>query len=317
MPLPARRHQGLESLRLKRLRPLLVSCLLCSGALAADYTPGAHPLLDLAHELEKTRERKSPLGYGAPEVKQAEHALRQANAPPDAECARGLGARNFASLHSDLGQAREAAGDFAGAAEAYRHALACTPRNARIIGALADALFDDRDIAAARAAIVDALAVNPRSVYLTRVAANIDFIEERWADAVSRFRYVAASEPDRNRAAYGQLMYWLAQRRAGVPKPELIERRQPEGWPQPLLSYLQGEYSESELVTPIREGDDEYANVSTDERLCEALYYVGEAYWAQGKPAVARDYFAAMVNLRVIHFIEHGLALAEIAKLRK
>jgi lipoprotein NlpI len=81
--------------------------------------------------------------------------------------------------------------------------------------------------------------------------------------------------------------------------------------------YLQGDYTEEELVTPIREGDDEYANVSTDERLCEALYYVGEAHWAAGRPEVARDYFAAMVNLRVIHFIEHGLALAEIAKLRK
>jgi lipoprotein NlpI len=302
---------------LKLACALLVGCLWGAGAFATDHEPGAHPLLDLAGELEKTRERNSPLAYGAPEVKQAEHALRQANAPPDAECARSLGARTFTGLYADLGQAREAAGDFAGATEAYRHGLACTPRNARLMGLLADALFDARDIAAARTAIVDALAVNPRSVYLTRVAANIDFIEERWADAVARFRYVAASEPDRNRAAYGQLMYWLAQRRAGVPQPQFIERRQPEGWPQPLLSYLQGEYSESELVTPIREGDSEYANVSTDERLCEALYYVGEAYWAQGRPEVARDYFAAMVNLRVIHFIEHGLALAEIAKLRK
>jgi lipoprotein NlpI len=300
-----------------RLAPALFAfCLLGPAAFAADPAYGEHPLLDLARELDKTRERTSPLGYGAPEVKQAEHALRQADAPPDAECARSLGARNFAGLHVEVGQAREAAGDFTGAADSYRRALACTPRNARIIGALADSLFDARDIPASRRAIIEALDVNPRSVYLTRVAANIDFIEERWADAVSRFRYVAESEPDRNRAAYGQLMYWLAQRRAGVPKPQFVGRRQPEGWPKPLLMYLQGDYTEDELVQPIRSGDDEYANVSTDERLCEALYYVGEAYWASGKPEVARDYFAAMVNLRVIHFIEHGLALAEIAKMR-
>jgi hypothetical protein len=31
---------------------------------------------------------------------------------------------------------------------------------------------------------------------------------------------------------------------------------------------------------------------------------------------VARDYFAALVNLKIIDFLEHGLALAEIAKLR-
>ena len=32
---------------------------------------------------------------------------------------------------------------------------------------------------------------------------------------------------------------------------------------------------------------------------------------------MARDYFAALVNIKVIYFLEHGLALAEIAKLRE
>ena len=44
---------------------------------------------------------------------------------------------------------------------------------------------------------------------------------------------------------------------------------------------------------------------------------MGEDYWARGQPEVARDYFAALVNIKVIYFLEHGLALAEIAKLRK
>lgn len=300
---------------MKRYHALLAACLLSTGVHAAGST-SAHPLLDLALELEQTRERNAPLAYGAPELKQAEHALRQADVPSDAECARSLGARTFAGLHANLAQARAATGDFRGAAAGYRRALACTPRNARLLGAVADALFDARDLAAARLAIDEALAVNRRSVFLTRTAANLDFIEERWADAVARYRYVAESEPDRDRAAYGQLMYWLSQWRAGVPRPVFVERRSPEGWPKPLLLYLQGEYTEADLLAPIREGDDEYANVSTDERLCEALYYVGEAHLAQGRTDVARRYFAAMVNLRVIHFIEHGLALAEIAKLQ-
>jgi lipoprotein NlpI len=49
--------------------------------------------------------------------------------------------------------------------------------------------------------------------------------------------------------------------------------------------------------------------------LCEALYYVGEEYWARGQPDVAREYFAAVVNIKVVGFIEHGMALAEIARL--
>ena len=81
---------------------------------------------------------------------------------------------------------------------------------------------------------------------------------------------------------------------------------------------MRGEYTEAELVTPIKEGDDDdnsQPNTSTDERLCEALFYVGEAYWARGQPEVARDYFAALVNIKVLYFLEHGLALAEIAKM--
>ena len=85
------------------------------------------------------------------------------------------------------------------------------------------------------------------------------------------------------------------------------------------MLYMRGEYTEAELVARVIEGDDDsntQPNSSTDERLCEALFYVGEAHWARGNPEVARDYFAALVNIRVLYFLEHGLALAEIAKLR-
>ncbi len=180
-------------------------------------------------------------------------------------------------------------------------------------------LFDARDYAGAREAINAALAIEPRAVNANRLAGNIDFVAERWADATAHFRYVAASDPDRVQAGYGQLMFWLAQMRAGVPRPEYVERTPGEGWPQPLVLYMRGQYTEAELAVPIREGDDDdntQPNTSTDERLCEALFYVGEAYWARGQLDVARDYFAALVNIKVIYFLEHGLALAEIAKLR-
>jgi lipoprotein NlpI len=105
--------------------------------------------------------------------------------------------------------------------------------------------------------------------------------------------------------------------RAGVAKPEFVERRHTDDWPKPLLLYFQDQYSESELVTEVRAGDTGYATVGRDERLCEALFYVGEAHWARGRPEVARNYFAAAVNIKMIRFHEHGLALAEIAKLRQ
>ncbi len=293
-----------------------------SGAIATGDTAetSEHPLLDLARELQLTRKPDMRTTPGAPALRQAEHALEQAHAPADSECAQSLGALRFAALHMDVGAALTGQGDFSGAAAAYRRALACRPRDAQILAILAGVQFDARDYAGARATIEASLAIAPRAVNSNRLAGNIDFVAERWANAVSRFRYVSASDPDRVQAAYGQLMLGLSQMRAGVAKPEFVERTPGEGWPQPLLLYLRGEYTEAELVLPVREGDEgdnAQPNTSTDERLCEALFYVGEAYWARGQPEVARDYFAALVNVKVIYFLEHGLALAEIAKLRE
>jgi lipoprotein NlpI len=298
--------------------------LLCLLALPVCATPAddysEHPLLDLARELQQTRKVRLRVAPGAPMLRQAEHALEQAHVPTDEACAGSLGATRFADLHMDIGAARTGQGDFAGGAQAYRRAHACRPRDAQILEALASALFNARDYPGAREAITASLTIEPRAVNSNRTAGNIDFVAEHWADAVAHFHYVAASDPDRVAAAYGQLMLWLSQMRAGVVKPEFVQRMPGDGWPQPLLLYMRGEYTEAELTTPIREGDEDansQANTSTDERLCEALFYVGETYWARGQPEVARDYFTALVNVKVIYFLEHGLALAEIAKLRQ
>ena len=288
-------------------------------ALPAAAGPANHPLLDLARSRAQTHAHSERNIASRADLLEAEHALEQGHVPPEPECARSLGAQRFADLYTTLAATRASLGDLTGAASAYRSAHACRPRDANILAALGSVLFDARDYAAARAQVEAALAIDRRSVSTTRIAANISFIDERWADAVAQFRYVASSDPDRVQAGYGQLMLWLAQARAGVPKPEYVTRAPGEGWPQPLLLYMVGEYTEQELVTRVSEGDDDsnsQPNTSTDERLCEALFYVGEAYLARGDRAVARDYFAALVNLRVLYFLEHGLALAEIAKLR-
>jgi len=308
---------------LNRALPALVALCIALPIGAADVaTPkdSAHPLLGLARERERTRD-KTPRGApAAADLREAEHQLQQAHAPRDEDCAGSVGATRFAGLHIQLGQLRSGEGDFAGAAAEFRSAHACRPHDADILSALADTLFDARDYAGARAAINESLAIDSRDISANRLAANLDYVEERWAYAISRFRYVASSDPDRVQAGYGQLMYWLAQRRAGIAKPEFVARMPGEGWPQPLLLYMRGQYTEAELIEPINEGDSDsntQPNTSTDERLCEALFYVAEEYWARGQPDVARDYFAALVNIRVLFFIEHGIALAEIAKLRQ
>jgi lipoprotein NlpI len=292
-------------------------------AMAGVASDSTHPLLELARKLEseRGRERDKNLTLTPNQglsVTQVLHEVEQAKMPKPAECAGSIGAERYAALYMALGSARNDEGDAAGAAAEFRKALECRPRDAEILSALSAATFDARDFAGARAAIEASLAIDPRSVNANRNAGNLDFVEERWADAIARFRYVAASDEDRVRASYGQLMYWLAQRRGGIARPEFVTRTPGEGWPQPLLLYMRGKYTEAELVVPIRAGDDEsntQPDTNTDERLCEALYYVGEEYWARGHPEVARDYFAAVVNIKVVAFLEHGLALAEIQKL--
>jgi len=320
---------------LKRVLPLLLAVILAAPAAAQGAKNGApnaststHPLLERARarEAERVREVQDgksggrPISFGYLNLREATHALEQAHVPDDAQCAGSLGASRYAVLHSDVAASRSVDGDYLGAAADYRRALACRPRDAEILGALASVLFDARDLGGARAVIDDSLAIDPRSVGSNRVAGNLDYVQERWADAIARFRYVAASDEDRVRAGYGQLMFWLAQRRGGVARPEFVVRTPGEGWPQPLLLYMRGEYTEAELIDRVNEGDSEdntQPNTSTDERLCEALFYVGEEYWARGQPDVARQYFAALVNIRVLYFLEHGLAMAEIAKLQQ
>jgi lipoprotein NlpI len=319
---------------LKFPRPacLLIVALAAAGAAAAGKTtaassnqagsagPASRPLLALAREREIERAMEGALAPATSGLREAEHQRDQARVPRDEDCAASLGATRFSELHSSVAVARQAEGDFAGAANEYRRAIACRPRDAELHGALAGVLFDARDYAGTRQALATALALDSRSVGVNRLAGNLDFVEERWADAISRFRYVASSDADRDQAGYGQLMYWLAQRRGGIAKPEFVARTPGEGWPQPLLLYMRGEYTEAELVVPIQDGDLEsnrQPNTSADERLCEALFYVGEDYWARGDRETARNYFAALVNIKVIYFLEHGIALAEIAKLRE
>jgi len=307
---------------LKRLLTALVLlCVACAAAASGVDASrnAAHPLLQLARERERTRDKTPRVAPGTAELKEALHQLEQAQVPADKECARAIGAARYAGLYVDLAGARSAEGDYRGAADEFRKAHACRPHDADILTALAGSLFDAHDYGAARDAINSALAIDARDISVNRLAGNLDYIEEHWADAIARFRYVAASDPDRIQAGYGQLMYWLAQRRAGIARPEFVARTPGEGWPQPLLLHMRGQYSEAELIAPIKDGDSDsntQPNTSTDERLCETLFYVGEEYWARGQPDVARDYLAALVNIKVLYFVEHGIALAEIRKLR-
>ena len=55
---------------------------------------------------------------------------------------------------------------------------------------------------------------------------------------------------------------------------------------------------------------------SRREWLTEALFYVGELRLAEGDTEAARRHFATVINLRVLNFVEYGMARAELKKMR-
>ena len=304
----------------------MIRAFILALALLLAVTAGAedvrlHPLLAMARDRAANSSTKAPPRPAMMQTLVAtnEHAIERSHVPPAPECAQSIGARRFADLYLDLAQARSANGDYAGAAQALRDALACRPRAGELYGTLASTLFVARDYGKSREAAQRALDIDPRSIVANRQAGLLDFIADHWPEAIGHFRYTAGGELDRTRASYDQLMLWLAQRRAGVVAPELVARTPTDNWPRPLLQYLRGESTESELIAPISEGDDDYSSalyLSTSQRLCEALYYVGEEQWARGTPELAREYFAAVVGIRDVCQRERSLALAELGNLR-
>jgi tetratricopeptide (TPR) repeat protein len=294
------------------LRLALLTLAPFAAAAAESASPSATPLLDYA------REQPLPTQPFAESLDKrlaaVERELARHPPPARAECAQTLGASRFAQLYESLGSARASTGDYAGAVEAYEQALACRPRAATLYQEMAAELFHSGRLAEARAAAERGRAIDAEATALDSMLAQLDFLEEHWADAVARFRTLAATEADTERTQYWLCFLWLAQRRARVAHPDLPTGRIADGsWPAPILDALRGRENERDVVDEIRNEDDD---TRRREELAEALYYVGQSRLAAGETEVARRYFAATVNLKVLYFIEHHMALAELRKMR-
>jgi lipoprotein NlpI len=251
------------------------------------------------------------------QIASIEAELARHPAPPDEDCAHTLGASRFAHQYSDLGVAHSNAGEYDDAIATLQKAVACAPRVPDYYAQLAGELMHVGQLAEARTAIQHGLALveNPSAGgALDSMLMQLDFIDERWADTVARLRAMIATEADDERVEYYQCFLWLAQRRAGVRQPELVARPAYPEWPATLLKMLKGKATEAQVLDAVKEQKNEQRR---REVLVEALYYVGQLRLANGETETARRYFAAAVNLKVLYFIEHHMALAELTKMRE
>jgi tetratricopeptide (TPR) repeat protein len=307
-----------------------IALAICSGALDAyagesassDESARAQEPPLVAYSLELI-ESESKLPHSEMAELRAINFEMSRHPPPKAgDCAHTLGASRFADQYARLASIQFALGDYQASIDADEWALACTPRDASLHASIASANLSLGRITEARAAIERGYAIDRDNSSVQDVRARIDFLQERWADATARFRLEIVSGEARDFADYDACFLWLAQRRAGVLHPDLppppaddeeLNTRK-KRWPTPILALLKGELTEAALVQAIR---DDAAGNEPRERLTEALYYVGELRLAEGDVETARKHFASVRNLRVLNFVEFGMARAELARMRE
>jgi tetratricopeptide (TPR) repeat protein len=298
------------------------------GSLAANATQTApaddsslereSPLVAYALELDHS-DSKSQYAATA-DLRAIDFEMSRHPPPPDKDCAHTLGAARFAKQYAELASIQFSVGDFEAAIRANESALACAPRDASLHASIASANLSLGRISDARTAIEHGNAVDSESPSVRDVRARVDFVQERWADATARFRlWTLPDEETPNLVDYHECFFWLAQRRAGVLHPELPpppkdESHEKKRWPVQILDLFKGDLTEAELVQVIR---DEARGDQPREWLTEALYYVGELRLAEGDVETARKHFASVVNLRVLNFVEFGMARAELARMRE
>jgi len=232
--------------------------------------------------------------------------------PPAANCAQTLGAKRFANLYDDLAQAYSNMGEHVKAVDAYAKAIDCNPRADFLHAELAASLLDLGRYADARVEAQRQLHLGRADFTLYTLLTQLDFIDAHWQDAITNARIAATMAPNDEQATYWQCFLWLAQLHAGTKDPILAKRRIAESWPAPILESLQGKITEEELVEAVRDEPDQPRQ---RDILSEALFYTGQQRLATHQVDVAVKYFTATVNLKVLYFIEHQLATAQLRKL--
>jgi tetratricopeptide (TPR) repeat protein len=118
------------------------------------------------------------------------------------------------------------------------------------------------------------------------------------------FTHNDQSEPHSN---YSVIVAALADRKIGSPTKELLDwwkPYQPRSWPGPVLDYLNGKITASDVL----------AAASDNDKMTEAKTYLGICYELDGKTKEARDYFAWVKDHGNKQFGEYTLAVAELER---
>lgn len=240
------------------------------------------------------------------------NALAQ-HPPPESGCANALGARRYASSYGAMARLQEGLGNYRGADDLLRKAVQCAPRDAELLGSYAENLMLLRRFPEARATLQRALDIDHDDFSLRSILLRLEFHEQNWPAVIELARGLQADDENDTHWLYWQLMGYSAALRAGLPLPELPARKMGDGWPRPLWQSIAGRFHEPALLAAFADAKGER---DRRQKICEAMFYLGEQALAKGDTATARRLFALATRMKILDYVEHDLALGELARLR-
>ncbi len=122
---------------------------------------------------------------------------------------------------------------------------------------------------------------------------------------------------DRAQVRRGYPLVWLslASRNGGIDVSKshesITDDQLPTEWPRALVDWSRGKASVDAVIAAAKSGS------ASAERLCEAYFYIGEKYLAEGDTARAKEFFQKAVDQGVTEFIEDGSSRQRLASLKR
>ncbi|RQP23031.1 DUF3857 domain-containing protein [Piscinibacter terrae] len=205
-------------------------------------------------------------------------------------------------------------GRYAEAAQDFKLALELAPDVPETLNGAAVNALQLKDYAVVMTLTGKVLARNPSDTEARNTRAVAAYFNRDYAAAMNDFDELLK---DRAQVRRGYPLVWLAlaSRSGGIEMPKgseaIPDEQLPSEWPRPLVDWARGKASVDAVIASAKAGG------SAAERLCEAYFYIGERYLAEGDTARAREFFQKSVDQGVTEFIEDGSSRLRLASLKR
>lgn len=216
-----------------------------------------------------------------------------------------------AAVLTDRGTARDHLGKMALAAEDFQEALKLAPDNTETISSAAVNALMSGDDARAVDLAKQALQRAPSDTEALSSLGTAQYFSEDYAGASDTMKTLLGQRTVSERG-YLQIWLYFSTKRSGddgvaalAAYPRTTQGEAP--WPWQVVDWLNGKTSlEQVLRTAFGDGKD-------PSRLCEAFYFIGERFLADGNTVDAKKYFQKAVDTHVTEFREYAFAKRRLA----